>query len=86
VIHVDAFGNLATNFTRRHVPETGNPCLSIAGQEICGLASTFGEGRPGNLIAMLDSAGQVSVCEVNGSAARRLNVAAGEPVEIYSQD
>jgi S-adenosylmethionine hydrolase len=88
VIHVDSFGNLATNFTRQHVSGagTGKPCLRIAGQEICGLANTFGEGQPGDLIAMLDSAGQVSVCEVNGSAARRLNVAAGEPVEIYSQD
>jgi len=86
VIHVDAFGNLATNFTRQHVPSTGNPCLRIAGQEICGLASTFGEGRPGDLIAMLDSAGQLSLCEVNGSAARRLTVAVGEPVELYWQD
>ncbi len=88
VIHVDAFGNLATNFTRQHVPGagTGKACLRIAGQEICGLANTFGEGQPGDLIAMLDSAGQVSVCVVNGSAARRLNVAAGEPVEMYWQD
>ena len=86
VIHVDAFGNLATNFTSQHVPEAAKPCLRIAGQEICGLASTFGEGRPGDLIAMLDSAGQVSLCEVNGSAARRLKVAAGEPVELYWQD
>ena len=88
VIHVDAFGNLATNFTRQHVPEdgTGKPCLSIAGQEICGLVHTFGEGQPGDLLAMLDSAGQVSLCEVNGSAARRLKAAAGEPVEIYWVD
>jgi S-adenosylmethionine hydrolase len=88
VTHVDAFGNLSTNFTRQHVPEagTGKPCVRIAGQEICGLANTFGEGQPGDLLAMLDSAGQVSVCEVNGSAARRLKVVAGEPVELYWQD
>ncbi len=88
VTHVDAFGNLSTNFTRQHVSEsgTGKPCVRIAGQEICGLANTFGEGQPGDLLAMLDSAGQVSVCEVNGSAARRLKVVAGEPVELYWQD
>jgi hypothetical protein len=86
VIHVDAFGNLATNFTRQHVSAAGNPCVRIAGQEICGLANTFGEGQPGDLLAILDSAGQVSVCVVNGSAARRLNVTAGEPVELYWQD
>ncbi len=86
VIHVDAFGNLATNFTLQHLPKVGTPRLRIAGQEISGLASTFGEGQPGDLLAMLDSAGQVSVCEVNGSAARRLKAAAGEPVEIFWQD
>jgi hypothetical protein len=86
VMHVDAFGNLATNFTRQHVLEAGSPRVRIAGQEICGLANTFGEGQPGDLIAMLDSSGQLSLCEVNGSAARRLNVAAGEPVELYWQD
>jgi S-adenosyl-L-methionine hydrolase (adenosine-forming) len=86
VIHVDAFGNLATNFTREHLSTAGDPRVRIAGQEIRGLVHTFGEGLPGDLLAMLDSAGQVSVCEVNGSAARRLNVAAGEPVELYWQD
>jgi S-adenosylmethionine hydrolase len=86
VIHVDAFGNLATNFTRQHVPEAVVPRVRIAGQEISGLVHTFGEGQPGDLLAMLDSAGQVSVCEVNGSAARRLKAAAGEPVEIFWQD
>jgi S-adenosylmethionine hydrolase len=86
VIHVDAFGNLATNFTRQHVSDTGKTCLRIAGEEICGLVNTFGEGQPGDLLAILDSAGQVSVCEVNGSAARRLNVVAGEPVWLFWQD
>jgi S-adenosyl-L-methionine hydrolase (adenosine-forming) len=86
VIHVDAFGNLATNFTRQHVPDGQKICLRIAGQEICGLSGTFGEGRPGDLLAMLDSSGQVSLCEVNGSAARRLQVATGEPVELYWPD
>ena len=85
VIHVDAFGNLATNFTRQHVAEAGKPCVHIAGQEIYGLVHTFGEGQPGDLIAMLDSSGQVSICEVNGSAARRLQVTTGEPVELYGQ-
>ena len=86
VIHIDAFGNLATNFTRQYVPEGHILCLRIAGQEVCGLARTFGEGRPGDLVAILDSSGQVSLCEVNGSAARRLQVASGEPVELYWKD
>ena len=85
VIHVDTFGNLATNFTRQHVLNTGKTCLHIAGIEICGLANTFGEGQPGDLLAMLDSSGQISICVVNGSAARRLNVAAGAKVELFCQ-
>ena len=85
VIHVDAFGNLATNFTRADVAEGGKVCLRIAGEQIDGLLNTFGEGQPGQLVAILDSAGQVSVCVVNGSAARRLNAAAGEAVELSWQ-
>ena len=53
--------------------------------QIDGLLNTFGEGQPGQLVAILDSAGQVSVCVVNGSAARRLNAAAGEAVELSWQ-
>jgi S-adenosyl-L-methionine hydrolase (adenosine-forming) len=85
VIHVDAFGNLATNFTRQHLLGGIRPCLRLAGKEICGLANTFGEGQPGELLAMLDSSGQVSVCAVNGSASERLNVTTGEPVELFWQ-
>jgi len=85
VIHVDAFGNLSTNFTLQHVPDAHEICLSIAGQVIYGLSHTFGEGQPGDLVAILDSAGQISVCEVNGSAALHLKVASGEPVEMYWQ-
>jgi hypothetical protein len=85
VIHIDAFGNLATNFTRQHIFDAHEIRLRIAGQEICGLSHTFGAGQPGDLVALLDSAGQISLCEVNGSAALRLKVASGEPVELYWQ-
>ena len=85
VIHVDAFGNLATNFTCEHVSDTGKTCLRIDGVEIYGLSPTFGEGQPGDLLAILDSSGQITVCVVNGSAARYLNVTTGEPVELFWQ-
>jgi S-adenosylmethionine hydrolase len=85
VLHVDAFGNLATNIETQHL---GGSALSevqvrIAGHAINGILRAFGDALPGELIALFDSSGRLSVCAVNGSAAARLGVGAGERVEVY---
>jgi S-adenosyl-L-methionine hydrolase (adenosine-forming) len=82
VIHVDAFGNLATNLERRHIPPGSRVILKIGGVQIDRLVSTFGDGEADQLIALFDSAGKLSICVVNGSAANRLQAGAGEPVEV----
>jgi S-adenosyl-L-methionine hydrolase (adenosine-forming) len=81
VIHVDSFGNLATNLGRDHLP-SGQAVVQIAGQQLRGLAQAFGDGAPGNLVTLIDSDGKLSIAVVNGSAAKRLNVGSGEPVEL----
>jgi hypothetical protein len=84
VIHVDAFGNLATNLQRRHIPAGNRLLIKIGGVQIDHLVSTFGDGEIDQLVALFDSAGMLSICLVNGSAADRLKANAGEPVEVIT--
>ena len=91
IIHIDHFGNLATNLRREHL--AGAPGLSLQGSEgritVClagvtleGLVRTFGDRPPGELVVLYGSTGNLIVCEVNGSAALRLGVQVGDPVEV----
>ncbi len=82
VMHVDAFGNLATNLDRRHIPIDSRITINIGDIRIDRLVSTFGDGKADQLIALFDSTGALSICLVNGSAADRLQAGAGDPVEI----
>ena len=81
ILHVDAFGNLSTNLERRHFPASPSVEIRLADASIFGLVRTFGEGRPGELVALFDSSGMLSICVVNGNAAARLGVKIGEPLE-----
>lgn len=82
VIQIDHFGNLAVNLKGYHLEGMGAVQVTINGIDINGLARTFGDGQPGDLIALLDSSNRLSICVVNGSAASRLNVQVGAPVEV----
>ena len=82
VLLVDAFGNLITNLMEADLQ--GQTVVEIAcqGQVIQGVAVTFGRRPPGELLAMFDSSGSLSLCVVNGSAAERLGAGAGVAVEV----
>jgi S-adenosylmethionine hydrolase len=82
VLWVDNFGNLSTNLTAANLAVMDQVVVRIAGREVHGLVNTFGDRQPGELVAMLDSSGALSICVINGDAAARLNVEAGEMVEI----
>lgn len=77
VIHSDRFGNLTTNLRREHLADCPQPVIVCGGVRITRLAETYGEGAPGELLALIDSAGYLSLSAVNGSAARALGVAVG---------
>jgi S-adenosylmethionine hydrolase len=87
VIHIDHFGNLATNIEARYI-DAGSlagrsvSAIRIAGETIPGLALAFGDRRPGELVALVDSDGLLSVAVVNGSASNRLEAWIGSPVEV----
>ena len=82
IIHIDAFGNLATNLRSEHLQGRGKVEVQIAGLRIRGMVRSFGEGTPGQYVALIDSAGALSICQVNSSAERSLGAKLGDGVEI----
>lgn len=77
VISIDRFGNLITNIHRETIArfsETrGDEPLSIqvCGERITGLASSYSNGRPRELLAIIGSRGYLEIA-VNSGAARQL--------------
>jgi len=82
VMQIDAFGNLATNLDPRHLDDPAKITVRVRSAQIHGLVRTFGDGKPGDLVALLDSSGKLCVSIVNGSAARYLGAAVDDPVEV----
>ncbi len=81
VLHCDQFGNLATDLHRSKV---NAPHLRIiAAGQLLPFVHTFGDAAPGQLIALFDSSGQLTLAVVNGSAAQRLNAGVGFTLEAY---
>ncbi len=86
IIHVDHFGNLATSLKGTHVLGWQTLKVQLANQILqIPLKQTFGDGKPGELIALVDSSGYLALCMVNGNASSKLKVNVGEPVEILRQ-
>jgi len=82
VLYADAFGNLAVNIRREHLADAGSVDILVKERKLPGISETFGDGRPGELTAIIDSFGFLSICVVNGSAAKRLDASAGETVFV----
>jgi hypothetical protein len=82
VIHIDHFGNLATNLRREQLDPAQNIVVRIKGLEIQGLVQAYGEGASGELVALFDSSDLLSIALVNGSAAQMLQAEIGDPLEV----
>ena len=83
ILHIDHFGNIATNFKHEHLNGMGPMVVRLCGAEIQGLVRTFGERPPGDLIALFGSTGNLVISVVNGDAASRLNAKPGDLVEVF---
>jgi S-adenosyl-L-methionine hydrolase (adenosine-forming) len=79
VMHVDRFGNVVTDVRAEDLP-AGRIEVSIGGQHIEGLASTYEDGP--DLKALVGSAGYLEVACRGGSAAYRLGVDVGASVLV----
>ncbi len=82
VILMDGFGNLITNITEEDLKGAPIQVVRCAEMLIHGVSGTFGSRQPGELIAMFDSSGSLSLCVVNGSAAQQLGAGVGAVVEV----
>jgi len=82
VLHIDHFGNISTALSRADLGEPEHISVHLKGITIEGMVRTFGDGQPGELVALYSSSDYLIICEVNGNAARRLGVRVGDPVEV----
>jgi S-adenosylmethionine hydrolase len=86
VIHVDHFGNLASNIRVEHLgtdlAAKERLIVRLGDAHIDGLVDTFGERPDGTLVALMGSTGNLIVSVVNGSAAARLGAKPGDPFEV----
>ena len=94
VVRVDAFGNLITTLRPPDVAAQagGSPTWLRVRLETQGprevrvrLVRTYGAARPGELVAVVGSAGTLELSVVGGSAARALGVRRGARVAVHSE-
>jgi S-adenosyl-L-methionine hydrolase (adenosine-forming) len=82
---IDHFGNLITNIggslitDEMRTPKLKSHC---AGQEILGLAATYGERKQNEVTAIVGSSGYLEIAVVNGNAAQTLQAQVGAPVIV----
>jgi S-adenosylmethionine hydrolase len=87
VLFIDSFGNLITNIGRDSVAALGNPTtltIDCGDGQVRGVVPSYGAGLRGELVVLFDSQGRLEIAKVGGSAAKELQIQAGEPV-IVSQ-
>ena len=86
VIHIDHFGNVASNIRIEHLPDASSRkqqiVVDIGGNRIAGLVETFGERETGELISLFGSTGNLIVAVVNGNAAIRLGAKVGDVFKV----
>ncbi len=84
VEHIDHFGNVRTNITRKDLAEGRSAVVRVAGATVDGLVRTFGERPAGELIALFGSYGDLILSVVDGNAALRLGASVGDEVEVLT--
>ena len=80
VLMADRFGNLMTNLSRDAVEAflAGRPALvRLASGAVRGLSRTYGQGQPGQLVALFNSQGRLEVAVNQGSMLERLGLKPG---------
>ncbi len=90
VIHIDHFGNIASNIRLEQIgallKRKENIQVRLNGSVIQGMVDTFGRRPEGELVALMGSTGSLIVSVVNGSAAERLNTHLGDPIAVILTD
>ncbi len=82
VVHVDRFGNLVTN-----IPETWVSAgrVVVGGRDLGGVFRTYADVAPGELLALVGSAGLLEISVRDGNAAALLSLQRGAEVRVLSR-
>jgi len=86
IIHVDHFGNVASNIREEHLADAlqdmGRIIVRLGELKIDGVVRTFGERKSGEAVALIGSTGNLIVSIVNGSAETTLGSQVGDPIWV----
>jgi S-adenosylmethionine hydrolase len=86
VVRVDTFGNLITNLDRRSCERlaegAGTLRLTVGGQSIARIVTTYADIAPGDIGALFGSTDHLECAAHAASAAAQLGVGVGAPVEL----
>jgi S-adenosyl-L-methionine hydrolase (adenosine-forming) len=81
---VDSFGNVISNIPRSLLDELEWPEweVCILDRRIARIVRTYGEGQPGELVALIGSQDMLEIAQVHGSAAHELHAARGTSISV----
>ena len=82
IVTVDHFGNLISNIGANHLGGISQPAVRVGGKEFP-LLRTYGDVRPGEYLALVNSFGVVEIARAERSAAEGLGLDRGAPVVIF---
>jgi S-adenosyl-L-methionine hydrolase (adenosine-forming) len=82
VLRVDKFGNVTTNFRPGDLPFRQKMRLLIHDRPVTRLVTNYAAGQPGEVFAIVGSAGFVEIAARQASAAAILGARKGDPVEL----
>ncbi|HEV2424701.1 MAG TPA: SAM-dependent chlorinase/fluorinase [Terriglobia bacterium] len=80
VLRVDKFGNVITNFRPGDLPSGFR--LVVQGSPITHLVTSYSDGEPGEVFAIVGSAGFIEISAREASAADILGVNKGDPADL----
>lgn len=85
VIAVDHFGNLISNIDHALIADFKHPTVR-AGGHVFPLRRTYGDVRPGEYLALINSFGVVELARAEQSAADGLGLERGSPVVVLAEE
>jgi len=84
IITIDHFGNLITNIDADLIRSFTAPVVRTGGHSLP-LRRTYGDVRPGEFLALVNSFGVIEIARAEQSAAEALGLGRGAPVTISSR-
>ncbi len=81
IVTVDTFGNLISNIDAALIQSFASPVAHIAGHAI-EMRQTYGQVRPGDYLALVNSFGVLEIARAEGNAAGGLGSDRGAPIAV----